>query len=139
MGCKPAGSKTEDFIHYNLGTGTYTRVDRIVVNTNETYCKRKIPTRVSRWGKASLENQIWNQDKLGRPDLIDGKLIIEAKGGSPTISKFHSVLGQLLFYKETGSNFELGFIYPKAWHDRKSIDACFDVLRKYGIQLIPIE
>ena len=139
MGCLPKSSKREDFIDYDFEKGKYIRSDGIEVETDETYCKRKIPKRVSRWGKKLYENQIWNRDRLGRPDLIDGKLIIEAKGGLPTISKLHSVLGQLLFYKETGGGFELGFIYPKAWHDREDVERCFDILKKYGIKLIPID
>jgi hypothetical protein len=139
MGCRPKGSKNKDFIHYNIENGKYIRSNGVEVEIDETYCKRKIPKRVSRWEKALYENQIWSRDRIGRPDLIDGKLIIEAKSGLPTIQKFHSVLGQLLFYQETDSRFELGFIYPKAWHDREDIEVCFDVLKRYGIKLIPIE
>jgi hypothetical protein len=138
MGCRPKDSKREDFIHYDLDRKTYIRSDGIEVKPDETYCKRKIPSRVSRWGKTLLENQIWNIDKIGRPDLIDRKLILEAKGGLPTIDKFHSVLGQLLFYKETSNDFEPGFIYPKAWYNRHHVDLCFEVLKKYHIQLIPL-
>ena len=137
FGCRPEGKKREDFVKYDKRTGITTRVDGKILKDDETYCGRKIPIRVWK-GKTYLENQIWNQSGLGHPDLIDGNIIIEAKGGIPSLQKVKTAFGQLVFYREHESNFKVGFLFPKIWLEAENLQHSFDILRKYNIALLPI-
>lgn len=111
FGCRPKGTKREDFIKYDLENRQYVRADRRIVQTNETYCGRKIPSRLWK-GKQYYENQMWNRSGLGHPDLVDGDVIIEAKGGMPSANKIRTALGQLLSYRELEPSFKIGFVFP---------------------------
>jgi hypothetical protein len=137
FGCRPAGRKREEFIRFDLQSRQYIRSDGTVLKTEETYCGRKIPRR-SWKGKEYYENQIWNQSGLGHPDLVDGDIIIEAKGGLPSANKVRTALGQLLSYKEQQPNFKVGFLFPKIWLEAESLQNEFNVLRRYAIILLPI-
>jgi hypothetical protein len=135
MGCRPEKSKREEFITYDLTKGCYLKSDGTVILTHQTYCGRKIPSRI--WqGKEYQENQIWNQAGLGMPDLRDGDIIIEAKGGISTLSKVHTALGQLLLYKAHDPHLKLGF--PEIWLQAQSIQRALNVLTENGVTLIPI-
>jgi len=137
FGCCPEGKKREDFIKYNFEKKCYVRADGITVGLNETYCGRKIPSRIWK-GKSYLETRIWAINKTGIPDLIDDNIVIEAKGGLPSIQKIHTALGQLLFYKEHESSFKLGFLFPKIWLEAENLRDNLDVFKKYGILLLLI-
>jgi hypothetical protein len=137
-GCCPEDKKREDFIKYDLQShARYVRSDGKIIRSNETYCGRNIPARIWK-GRKYWENQIWSKARLGRPDLVDGGIFIEAKGGLPSISKIHNALGQLLFYKENDPNFRLGFLFPKIWMEAENMRSAFDVLKKYKIELLPV-
>jgi hypothetical protein len=137
LGCRPKGKKTEDFVKYNLAQKNWVRSDGKVVHHNQTYCGRKIPRHHWR-GKDVLENRIWSTAGLGIPDLIDGDMIIEAKGGLPSSQKIHTALGQLLFYKELGRTLRLGFVFPKVWLEAENLRRAFAILEKHGINLLPV-
>jgi hypothetical protein len=137
FGCLPEGKKREEFIKYDLGKKQYIRVDGKVIESDQTYCGRKIPSRVWK-DKCLLENQIWNRSGLGHPDLIDGNLIIEAKGGLPSLQKIKTAFGQLVFYKEHEPSFEVAFLFPKVWLQAENLQNAFNILKKYEIALISI-
>jgi hypothetical protein len=137
LGCCPEGKKREDFVKYDLELRRYIRSDGTAVNPNETYCGRKIPHHP--WKKREYsENRIWAMARLGIPDLIDGDMIIEAKGGLPSSQKIHTALGQLLFYKEVGRTLRLGFLFPRVWSEAENLQHLFPVLQKYGINLLQV-
>jgi hypothetical protein len=137
MGCRPEKSRLEQFIKYDLSGGCYVRSDGITVPSDETYCRRKVPSRI--WnGKMHHENQIWNRARLGMPDLRDEDIIIEAKGGLPTLSKVHTALGQLLLYHAHDPNLKLGFLFPEIWLRAESIEKALSVVQGNGITLIPL-
>jgi hypothetical protein len=137
MGCRREKSRLDQFIKYDLAGGCYVRSDGITVSSDETYCKRKVPSRI--WnGKMHHENQIWNRARLGMPDLMNEDLIIEAKGGLPTLSKVHTALGQLLLYHANDPNLKLGFLFPEIWLQAESIQKALAVVRGNGIILIPL-
>lgn len=137
FGCCPEGKKSKEFIKYDLQKHCFIRTDGRVIESGQTYCGRKIPSRVWK-GKKYLENQIWNRSGLGHPDLIDGNMIIEAKGGLPSSQKAHTALGQLLFYKEHELDLQLGFLFPKIWLEAENLQKDFNVFRKYGITILPV-
>jgi len=137
FGCKPVGRKREDFIKYDLQSRRYVRSDGRIVKPDETYCGRKMVIR-SWKGKEYYENQIWNQSGLGHPDLVDGNIIIEAKGGLPSANKVRTALGQLLSYREREPHFKVGFLFPKIWLEAENLQKEFEVLRRHGIILLPI-
>ena len=137
LGCCPEGKKREDFLKYDLDKKQYIRADGRIVSTDETYCGRKIPYRVWK-GKKYLENRIWAIARLGIPDLIDGNMVIEAKGGLPSSQKIRTALGQLLFYREHEPSFNFGFLFPKIWLEAENLQNDFNVFSKYGIYLLPI-
>jgi hypothetical protein len=136
FGCKPVGTKRPDFIRYDFQSRRYVRADGRVIKSDETYCGRKIGLR-SWKGKEYYENQIWNQCGLGHPDLVDGKIIIEAKGGAPSASKVRTALGQLLSYKEHEPSFRVGFLFPRIWLEAENLQEELNLLRKYDIALLP--
>lgn len=137
FGCRPVGTKREEFIRYDLQSRQYVRSDGRIVKTNETYCGRKIGLRLWK-GKEYYENQIWNQSGLGHPDLVNGNVIIEAKGGLPSANKIRTALGQLLSYREHEPHFEVGFLFPKIWLEAENLQKEFEVLKKHDITLLPI-
>jgi len=137
FGCCPEGNQREDFIRYDFEKKKYIRADGRVVSTDETYCGRKIPSRIWK-GKRLLENQIWNRSGLGHPDLIDGNMVIEAKGGLPSLQKIKTAFGQLVFYKEHEPNISVAFLFPKVWLEAENLQTAFNILRKYGIILLRI-
>ncbi len=138
MGCRPEGRKKEEFIKYDFERGCYLRSDGTAVPTDDTYCGRKIPRR--RWnGREITENRIWTLAHLGQPDLIDGDLVIEAKGGLPALSKLHTALGQLMMYREHEPNFRYGFLFPAVWKDAVNLEESLGVFTKHGFLLIPLE
>ncbi|MCX6685070.1 MAG: hypothetical protein NTV10_00215 [Methanoregula sp.] len=137
MGCRPEKSRLEQFIKYDCTKGCYVKADGTTVPSDETYCGRKIPSRT--WnGKMYKENQIWNLARLGMPDLKDHDMIIEAKGGLPTLSKVHTALGQLLMYRAHDPNLKLGFLFPKIWLQAECIQIALSVVQGNGITLIPL-
>lgn len=111
--------------------------DGKIIESYETYCGRKTPYRVWK-GKKLLENQIWNLAELGVPDLIDGDLVIEAKGGLPSSQKVKTALGQPLLYRENEPSFRLGFLFPKFWLETETLQNYFDIFGKYEITVPPI-
>jgi hypothetical protein len=135
FGCRLADQKREDYIKYDLQTKQYVRTDGKIVKVDETYCGRKIPSR-SWKGKQYYENQIWNRCGLGHPDLVDGNMIIEAKGGLPSANKVRTALGQLLSYRELEPSFKAGFLFPKMWLEAESLQSEFKVFEKHGILLL---
>jgi hypothetical protein len=137
FGCCPKGKKREDFITYDLEKKQYVRADRRIIATDETYCGRKIPYRVWK-GKQHLENQIWNRSGLGHPDLIDGTMVIEAKGGLPSSQKAHTALGQLLFYREHEPDLQFGFLFPRIWLEAENLQKHWNVFRRHGIVILPV-
>jgi hypothetical protein len=137
LGCRPEGKKRGDFIKNDLEKGHFVRSDGRIVNSDETYCGRKIPHRLWK-GREYSENQIWNRAGLGHPDLVDEDMIIEAKGGLPSIQKIHTALGQLLFYKELGRTIRLGFLFPKVWLEAENLQHAFRILEKHGINLLQV-
>jgi hypothetical protein len=90
-------------------------------------------------GKAYLENQIWNKAGLGHPDMIDGDLVIEAKGGLPSLSKAHTALGQLMMYREHEPTFRYGFLFPAIWLRAENVQHAFPLFTKQGFELIPLD
>jgi len=137
FGCLIEGKKREEFIKYDFEKRLYVRADGRLVESNSTYCGRKIPKRI--WqGKTLLENQIWNISGLGHPDLIDGNTVIEAKGGMPSIQKIKTAFGQLIFYKEHEPDINVAFLFPKVWLEAENLQTAFNILRKYGITFLPI-
>jgi hypothetical protein len=137
FGCLPEGKKKEDFIKYDFEKRHYITVDGRIIETDETYCGRKIPCRVWK-GKKYLENRIWAIARLGIPDLLDGDMVIEAKGGLPSSQKIRTALGQLLFYGEHEPSFDLGFLFLKIWLEAENLQNDFSIFRKYKIYLLPI-
>jgi len=137
FGCIPEGKKREELIKYDFENKHYIRVDGKILETNETYCGRKIPYRMWK-GKKLLENRIWAIAGLGIPDLMDGNLVIEAKAGLPSSQKVRTALGQLLFYREHEQSFNLGFLFPKIWLEAENLQNDFNIFKKYSIALIPI-
>jgi hypothetical protein len=137
FGCRPEGKKREDFVKYNSNTGIHARTNGTTLKHDEAYCGRKIPKRPWK-GKERLENRIWAVSGLGIPDLIDGNMIIEAKGGIPSLQKIKTAFGQLIFYKEYEPNYEVGFLFPKIWLEAENLRNSFDIFRKYNIKLLPI-
>jgi hypothetical protein len=141
LGCCPEGKKRENFVKYNRRLKRHVRSDgKVVDNTtysSETYCGRKIPHRFWK-GREYSENQVWNRGGLGHPNLIDGDMIIEAKGGLPSVQKMHTALGQLLFYKELEQSVRLGFLFPKVWLEAENVEHAFPILEKYAINLLRI-
>jgi len=137
FGCCPEGKKREDFIKYDLEKKHYIRADGKIIKVDETYCGRSIPHRVWR-GKKYVENRIWAIAGFGIPDLIDGNMVIEAKGGLPSYQKIRSALGQLLFYREHEPSFKLGFLFPRIWLEAEHLQTDFSVLGKYGITILPV-
>lgn len=137
FGCLLEGKNREDFIKYDIERKRYVRSDGKPVETNETYCGRKIPHRVWK-GKYLLENQFWNRSGLGHPDLVDGNIIIEAKGGLPSLQKIKTAFGQLIFYKEHEPNFNVAFLFPRVWLEAENLQTAFEILRKYQIALLPV-
>jgi hypothetical protein len=137
FGCRPEEKKREDFVRYDKRTGITARVNGKILKHDETYCGRKIPRRVCK-GKTYLENQIWNRSGLGHPDLIDGNIIIEAKGGIPSLQKVKTAFGQLVFYKEHESSFDVAFLFPKVWLEAENLQTAFSILKTHQIALIPV-
>jgi hypothetical protein len=137
LGCRPKGRKRKDFVNYDLELKHYARSDGKVVSTDQTYCGRKIPRHPWR-GREVLENRIWSTAGLGIPDLIDGDMIIEAKGGLPSSQKIHTALGQLLFYKELGRTLRLGFLFPRVWSEAENLQHAFPILQKYEVNLLQV-
>lgn len=133
FGCRP-DQKREDYIKYDLQAHQYVGSDRKIVKVGETYCGRKIPSR-SWKGKQYYENHIWNRSGLGHPGLVDGNLIVEAKGGLPSTNKVRTLLGQLSSYVELEPSFKAGFLFPKFWLEAKSLQTEFKVFEKHGILL----
>ena len=88
----------------------------------------KIPYRL--WAGKILENRIWAIAGFGIPDLIDGNVAIEAKGGLPPSQKIRTALGQLLFYRKQYLNFILGFLFPKAWLEAENLQNDFNTSRR---------
>lgn len=120
FGCRPEAKKKEEFIKYDPKKGIHVRkADEKILKPDETYCRRKIPKRVWK-GKERLENRIWAVAGLGIPDLIDGDIVVEAKGGLPSSQKVRTALGQLLFYREHNPSFKLGFLFPKTGWKQKT-------------------
>jgi hypothetical protein len=105
---------------------------------NETYCGRAIPTRLWR-GKEYVESRIWSMAGLGQPDMIEGDLIIEAKGGLPSLSKAHTALGQLMMYREHQPSFRYGFLFPEIWLQAANVQHAFPLFTKQSFELIPQE
>lgn len=137
MGCRPDKSKLDQYIRYDLEKHCYVRTDGKIVSTEETYCGRVVPDRM--WnGKLYHENQIWNRSRLGMPDLKDGDLIIEAKGGLPSIGKVHTALGQLILYQAQDPSLKPGFLFPEIWLMADSVQRALTVMQEKGIVLIPI-
>lgn len=89
-------------------------------------------------GKEYYENQNLNQSGLGHPDLVDGNIIIEAKGGSPSANKVRTALGQLLSYREQEPHFKVDFLFPKIWLEAENLQKEFEVMKKHDIALLPI-
>jgi hypothetical protein len=137
LGCGPKGEKTGNFVKYDLEQKNWVRSDGKVVHHDQTYCGRRIPRHHWR-GKDVLENRIWSTAGLGIPDLIDGDMIIEAKGGLPSSQKIHTALGQLLFYKELRRTLRLGFVFPKVWLEAENLRHVFLILEKHRINLVPV-
>jgi hypothetical protein len=137
FGCLSEGKHREDFIKFDFEKKRYVRSDGKVIETNETYCGKKIPTRVWK-GRNYYENRIWSRSRLGIPDLIDGNMIIEAKGGLPSLQKIKTAFGQLVFYREQEPSFNAGFLFPKVWLEAEYIQIAFEVLRKHQITLLPV-
>jgi hypothetical protein len=65
-------------------------------------------------------------------------MIIEARGGLPSITKIHTALGQLLFYRQLGRRMRLGFLFPKVWLEAENLQHAFHVFEKYGINLLQV-
>jgi hypothetical protein len=137
FGCLPEGKHREELIKYDFEKKRYVRADGKIVETDETYCGRKIPNRVWK-GKRYLENRVWAISRLGIPDLIDGNTIIEAKGGIPSLQKVKTAFGQLVFYKEHEPNFNIAFLFPKIWLEAENLQNAFGILKKYQIALVPV-
>jgi hypothetical protein len=137
LGCRPKDEKRKDLVKYDLAQKNYVRSDGKIVDHTQTYCGRKIP-RHSWRGKDVLENRIWATSGVGIPDLIDGNMLIEAKGGLPSITKMHTALGQLLFYKQLGRMMRLGFLFPKIWLEAENLQHAFSVFEKHGISLLQV-
>jgi hypothetical protein len=138
MGCRPEGRKKEDFLKYDPGRECYVRSDGSTVQSDETYCGRKIPRRT--WnGKEYLENQIWSLARLGHPDMIDGDLILEAKGGLPSLAKAHTALGQLMMYREHEPGLRYGFLFPAIWLQAENVQLAFPLFKKQGFEQIPLQ
>jgi hypothetical protein len=137
FGCMLEGKHREDFIKYDIEKKQYVRSDGRTIQTNETYCGRKIPQRVKK-GKTYLENQFWNRSGLGHPDLVDGNVIIEAKGGLPSLQKIKTAFGQLIFYREHEPSLDVAFLFPKVWLEAENLQSAFEILRKYQIDLVPV-
>ena len=138
MGCRPVGRKREEFVRYDSERRSYIRLDGTLMAPDETYCGRKIPSRTWR-GQEYLENRIWAMARLGQPDMIDGDLIIEAKGGLPSLSKAHTALGQLMMYREHEPGFRYGFLFPVIWYQAANVQQAFPLFTKQGFELIPQE
>lgn len=138
MGCRPEGRKREEFIKYDYERKCYVRQDGTLVPPDETYCGRKIPSRTWK-GKEYLESRIWAIARLGQPDMIDGDLVIEAKGGLPSLSKAHTALGQLMMYREHDPSFRYGFLFPSVWLQAENIQHAFPLFKKQEFELIPLD
>jgi hypothetical protein len=137
FGCRPAGKKREDFIKYDSQQRAYVRSDGKTVKIGETYCGRKLPRRI--WNsKEYYENQIWNRNGLGHPDIVDAGMIIEAKGGLPSANKVRTALGQLMSYREHEPSFKVGFLFPKVWLEAENLQEEFEVLKKHTIVLLSV-
>jgi hypothetical protein len=137
FGCLPEGKNRKEFIKYDFETKTFRRADGKTVKTDETYCGRKIPNRIWK-GRKYSENRIWAISGLGIPDLIDGRMIIEAKGGVPSLQKVKTAFGQLVFYREHEPSFNVAFLFPKVWLEAENLQTAFEILRKYKIALLPV-
>ena len=109
-----------------------------MIAVDETYCGRKIPSRVWK-GKEYLESRIWAMAGLGQPDMIDGDLILEAKGGLPSLSKAHTALGQLMMYREHEPSFRYGFLFPAIWLQAGNVQRAFSLFRQERFEMIPLE
>ncbi len=105
---------------------------------DETYCGRKIPSRTWK-GRQYVESRIWSMARLGQPDMIDGDLIVEAKGGLPSLSKAHTALGQLMMYREHEPHFRYGFLFPVIWLQAANIQQAFQLFTKQAFELIAQE
>lgn len=137
FGCCSERKNRGDFIKYDFEKKRYIRKDGKIIEVDETYCGRKIPHRFWK-DKIYIENRIWAIAGLGIPDLLDGILVIEAKGGLPSSQKVRTALGQLLFYREHEPNFNLGFLFPKIWLEAENLQNDFSIFGKYRITLMPI-
>jgi hypothetical protein len=138
MGCRPEGRKKEEFIKYDFEKKCYVRQDGTLVAEDETYCGRKIPRRT--WnGRELTENRIWTLAHLGQPDLIDGDLVIEAKGGLPSLSKLHTALGQLMMYQQHEPTFRYGLLFPAIWQQAENLQTALGVFTKQGFVLVPLD
>lgn len=137
FGCCPEGKNREKFVKYDLEKKHYIRTDGRIIEHDEAYCGRKIPSRVWK-GKTYLENRIWAISRLGIPDLIDGNTIIEAKGGIPSLQKVKTAFGQLIFYREYEPSFNVAFLFPKIWLEAENLQNAFEILKKYQISLLSV-
>jgi hypothetical protein len=137
FGCLPQGKRREELIRYDFEKKQYVRTNGKIIQTDETYCGRKIPNRVWK-GKRYLENRIWTISRLGVPDLIDGNTIIEAKGGVPSLQKVKTAFGQLVFYKENEPRFNVAFLFPKIWLEAENLLNAFEIFKKYQITLLRV-
>jgi hypothetical protein len=137
FGCLPEGKHREELINYDFEKKRYVRADGKTVETDETYCGRRIPSRVWK-GKCLLENQIWNRSGFGHPDLVDGNIIIEAKGGLPSLQKIKTAFGQLIFYREHEPDSGIAFLFPRIWLEAENLQNAFEILKKYQIALVPV-
>lgn len=136
-GCKLEGEHKENFVKYDHEKRQYIRFDGKLINSGETYCGRKIPCRV-RKSKRLYENQLWNRSGLGNPDLVDGNIIIEAKGGLPSLQKMKTAFGQLIFYKELEPDSSVAFLFPRIWLEAENLQKAFEILKKYQVALLPV-
>ena len=138
MGCRPLGRKREEFVKYDFERKCFVRADGTMMAVDETYCGRKIPSRVWK-GKEYSESRIWAMAGLGQPDMIDGDLIIEAKGGLPSLSKAHTALGQLMMYREHEPSFRYGFLFPAIWLQAENVQRAFSLFSEERFEMIPLE
>jgi len=53
------------------------------------------------------------REDLIKYDLVDGNVIIEAEGESPSLEKIKTPFGQLIFYKEHEPSFNVAFLFPR--------------------------
>lgn len=63
-------------------------------------------------------------------------MIIEAKGGLPSVQKMHTALGQLLFHRELERTLKLGFLFPRVCLEPENLQNGFHILEKYSIKLL---